>query len=133
MIASLTLILFCQLVGEVIARGLGWPIPGPVLGMIVMLAALGVRDRIRKYRPAFGRQVDATGQGLLAHLSLLFIPAGVGVMQRLDILTEYGWALLVALVVSTFITLVVTVLAFVFVSRLTETSARGGEGSSARE
>lgn len=127
MIISLTVILLCQLLGEVIARGFGWPVPGPVLGMLFLLAFLSVRDQIRKKMPEFGKTLDSTGKGLLAHLSLLFIPASVGVVQRLDVLKEYGPGLIVALVVSTFITLVVTVVTFVVVSRLSGSSIEASE------
>jgi len=130
MIVSLTVILLCQLVGEVIARGFGWPVPGPVIGMLILLAVLSLRDRVKKAVPEFGRTLDSTGKGLLAHLSLLFIPASVGVVQRLDVLAAHGIGLVVALVVSTFITLVVTVATFVVVSRLSgsamETASEGG-------
>lgn len=122
MIASLTLILLCQLVGEVVARGLGWPLPGPVLGMVLLLGCLSLRDRITGKVPELGKTLDSTGKGLLAHLSLLFIPAGVGVVQRLDVLAAHGPGLAVALVVSTFATLIVTVVTFVVVSRLTGSS-----------
>ncbi|MGO4571280.1 CidA/LrgA family protein [Microvirga sp. 2TAF3] len=122
MIVSLTIILFCQLLGEVVARGFGWPVPGPVLGMVFLLVGLSMRDRVRNVLPEFGRNLDSTGKGLLAHLSLLFIPAGVGVVQRLDVLADYGTGLAVALLVSTFLTLIVTVLTFVIVSRLTGSS-----------
>lgn len=127
MIVSLTIILLCQLLGEVVARGLSWPLPGPVLGMLFLFVFLGVRDRIRIKVPEFGRALDSTGKGLLAHLSLLFIPASVGVIQRLDVLADYGVGLGVALVVSTFVTLVVTVVAFVVVSRLSGSSMEAPE------
>ncbi|HEU6442197.1 MAG TPA: CidA/LrgA family protein [Microvirga sp.] len=122
MIVSLTVILLCQLIGEVIARGFGWPVPGPVLGMLILLAVLSLRGRIRKTVPEFGRALDSTGKGLLAHLSLLFVPASVGVVQRLDVLAAYGAGLVAALAVSTFITLAVTVATFVAVSRLSGSS-----------
>ena len=128
MIVSLTLILLCQLLGEVIARGLGWPLPGPVLGMLFLLAVLILRDRIRTKIPEFGRALDSTGKGLLAHLSLLFIPASVGVVQRLDVVAEYGLGLGVALVASTFVTLIVTVVTFVVVSRFSGSSMEAKEG-----
>ncbi|WP_445504456.1 CidA/LrgA family protein [Microvirga sp. G4-2] len=133
MIVSLTLILLCQLLGEVIVRALGWPIPGPVLGMLILLVVLGLRDRIRKTVPEFGRALDSTGKGLLAHLSLLFIPASVGVVQRLDVLAAHGIGLVVALVVSTFITLVVTVVTFVVVSRLSGSSMETANEATAGE
>jgi putative effector of murein hydrolase LrgA (UPF0299 family) len=72
--------------------------------------------------PEFGKTLDSTGKGLLAHLSLLFIPASVGVIQRLDILSEHGLGLLVTLFVSTLATLVVTVVTFVAVSRFSGSS-----------
>ncbi len=127
MIISLTVILLCQLLGEVVARGLGWPLPGPVLGMLFLLAFLSLRGRIAMRLPELGKTLDSTGKGLLAHLSLLFIPASVGVVERLDVLAEYGIGLAVALVVSTFITLVVTVVTFVVVSRLSGSSMEEGE------
>jgi putative effector of murein hydrolase LrgA (UPF0299 family) len=122
MIPSLTIILLCQLLGEAVTRGLGWPVPGPVLGMVFLLIFLGLRDRIRMKVPEFGKTLDSTGKGLLAHLSLLFIPASVGVVQRLDVVAQYGLGLAVALVVSTFVTLIVTVVTFVVVSRLSGSS-----------
>ena len=128
MIASLTIILLCQLLGEVVARGLGWPLPGPVLGLVFLLAGLILRDRVRTKVPEFGRALDQTGKGLLAHLSLLFIPASVGVVQRLDVVAEYGVSLAIALVASTFVTLVVTVVTFVVVSRLSGSSMEAEEG-----
>ncbi|MEE1609763.1 CidA/LrgA family protein [Microvirga sp. CF3016] len=133
MIISLTVILLCQLLGEVVARGLGWPLPGPVLGMLFLLAFLMLRDRIQSRVPEFGRTLDTTGKGLLAHLSLLFIPASVGVVQRLDVLAEYGIGLVVALVVSTFVTLVVTVATFVVVSRLSGSTMEATDDARAGE
>lgn len=131
MIVSLTIILLCQLVGEVIARGFGWPVPGPVLGMLMLLAVLSLRDRIGTRVPGLGRAIDSTGKGLLAHLSLLFIPASVGVVQRLDVLAAHGAGLVVALVVSTFLTLVVTVVAFVVVSRLSGSTMEAADDAGA--
>ena len=133
MIVSLTLILLCQLLGEVIVRGFGWPLPGPVLGMLILLVVLSLRERIRTMVPEFGGALDSTGKGLLAHLSLLFIPASVGVVQRLDVLAAHGVGLVVALVVSTFITLVVTVVTFVVVSRLSGSSMEAADEARAGE
>ncbi len=131
MIVSLTIILLCQLLGETVAHSLGWPLPGPVLGMVVLLVVLSLRDRIRKAIPEFGKPLDATAKGLLAHLSLLFVPAGVGIVQRLDVLADYGLGLAVALVLSTLVTLIVTVVTFVFASRLTGSSVDASDGEKA--
>ncbi|WP_341895018.1 CidA/LrgA family protein [Ferrovibrio terrae] len=121
MIAALTTILLCQLAGEVLARGVGLPIPGPVLGLVLMLLVLGLRDRFRARLPDMltGPQLETTGKTILAHLSLLFVPAGVGVVQRLDVFGAYATALAITLVVSTVAALIATLLTFKLVLRLT--------------
>jgi len=71
----LTTLILCQFVGEVLARGLELPLPGPVVGLLILLGLLAWRggpDQVMK---------DTSG-GLLRHLSLLFVPAGVGVVKR---------------------------------------------------
>lgn len=119
MILSLTLLLLCQLFGEIVARGTGLPVPGPVIGMALLLGVLALRDRRPRGLPPplVDGTLEATGKGLLAHLSLLFVPAGVGVVGRLDVLAAQGPALAVALVVSTVAALVATAVTFVWVAR----------------
>jgi holin-like protein len=119
MIASLSLILLCQLIGEVIVRGLNLPMPGPVLGLLFLLLLLLARDRfvVLGRGPLRGDGVEGASRGLLAHLSLLFIPAGVGVVQNLDLLAEHGVAVLAILAASVVITLLVTVATFLLASR----------------
>lgn len=120
MIASFSLILLCQLAGEVVVRGLGLPMPGPVLGLLLLLLLLLARDRLKILaRGALqGDGVESASRGLLAHLSLLFVPAGVGVMQKLDLLAEHGVAIAVILALSVVATLLATVATFLAVSRL---------------
>lgn len=118
MIPAVSILLTCQLIGETLARGLGLPVPGPVLGMALLLAGcLAV--------PRLAQVVLPTAQGILAHLSLLFVPAGVGVISHLDVLGGSGPALLVVLVASTALALVVGVLTFVGVAWLTGDKAGG--------
>jgi holin-like protein len=120
MIASLSLILLCQLAGEVIVRGLGLPMPGPVLGLMFLLLLLLARDRLKILArgPLLGGGVENASRGLLAHLSLLFVPAGVGVVQKLDLVAEHGLAFAGVLAVSVVLTLLVTVGTFLVASRL---------------
>ncbi len=120
MIASLCLILLCQLAGEIVVRGLAWPIPGPVLGMLLLFILLLLRDRAALFAigPLQGGGVENASKGLLAHLSLMFIPAGVGVVQRLDLLAEHGVAISGVLAISVVVTLLVTVGTFLVISRL---------------
>jgi putative effector of murein hydrolase LrgA (UPF0299 family) len=120
MIASLSLILLCQLAGEVFVRGLGLPMPGPVIGLMLLLVLLLARDRfaVLARGPLQGDGVESASRGLLANLSLLFIPAGVGVVQKLDLVAEHGIAFVGVLAISVMVTLLVTVATFLFASRL---------------
>src|SRR6266853_1218105 len=120
MIASLGLILLCQLAGEVIVRGLGLPMPGPVLGLLFLLLLLLARDRFKVLArgPLQRDGVESASRGLLANLSLLFVPAGVGVVQKLDLVAAHGIAVAAVLVISVVVTLLVTVATFLAASRL---------------
>jgi holin-like protein len=122
MLLSLGLILLCQLVGEAIARGSGIPVPGPVIGVVLCVVLLLARDKIGPRLPLElrDRTFEQTGQGILSHLSLLFVPAGVGVVQRLDVLAANALAIVSALVVSTILSLVVTGWVFSVVARRTK-------------
>jgi putative effector of murein hydrolase LrgA (UPF0299 family) len=120
MIASLSLILLCQLAGEVFVRGFSLPMPGPVVGLMLLLLLLLARDRfaVLARGPLQGGGVENASRGLLAHLSLLFVPAGVGVVQKLDLVAAHGIAVVAVLLVSVVVTLVATVATFLVASRL---------------
>jgi holin-like protein len=120
MIASLSLILLCQLAGEAFVRGLGVAVPGPVVGLMILLVLLLARDRfaVLARGPLQGDGVESVSHGLLANLSLLFVPAGVGVIQKLDLIVDHGVAFLGVLVISVLVTLLVTVGTFLVASRL---------------
>ena len=120
MIASLSVILICQLIGEVIVRGLHWPLPGPVIGMALLFALLMLRDRFPGLArgPLRDNAVEGTAKGMLAHLSLLFVPAGVGVVQNLDLLAQRGVAIALVLAASVVVTLLVTAGTFLVINRL---------------
>ena len=103
MLGAITLLLVYQLVGEVIVLTLGMPVPGPVIGMLLLFLTLVVRGRVSE-------ALRDTANGLLTHLSLLFVPAGVGVMVHFSRLGSEWLPLAVALVASTVITIAVTAL-----------------------
>lgn len=111
MLPALTILLVCQLVGEAIVRAASLPLPGPVVGMMLLFALLLVRAPLPE-------ATGDTADGLLKHLSLLFVPAGVGVVQQLDRLGQDGWRLVAVVLLTTFITLNVTALVFASVARL---------------
>jgi holin-like protein len=101
LIYGLTLLLVYQLIGEVGVRALDIPVPGPVVGMLLLFLTLLVRGGI-------GESVERTATGLLSHLSLLFVPAGVGMMVHFDRLAAEWVSILLALVLSTVLTMVLS-------------------------
>jgi putative effector of murein hydrolase LrgA (UPF0299 family) len=118
MIRALALLLLCQLAGETISRGLGLPVPGPVLGLVILFIGLQIASRRGVGAEGVDKtEIGRTANGLLQALALLFVPAGAGVVQHLGLLGEHGVALFLALVGSTVITLVVTVFVFEAVGR----------------
>ena len=122
MLRALAVLLLCQLVGEIVTRALTLPLPGPVLGLVLLVVLLLVLGRRRGIEPASvdGTPLGRVSNGLLAAMGVLFVPAGVGVIQQAGPLTQYGLALATALLVSTVVTLAVTVWVFVLVSRWVE-------------
>ena len=97
---GLAWLLALQSVGELLARGLSLPFPGPVIGMVLLLVALQAS--------AVRAPVQACANFLLAHLSLLFVPVGVGVITHLGLLGQYGGRMLLVVVLSTWLGLAVT-------------------------
>src|SRR5690242_4784565 len=113
MIASLTTLLLCQLAGELLARLFRLPVPGPVLGMLLLFALLVSRPRGEGV-------VRDSAAVLLRNLSLLFVPAGVGLIRHAARLRQEWIPIAAAIVVSTAATLVVSALVFFVVSRAME-------------
>lgn len=117
MITALTILLCCQLAGEVAVRLFALPVPGPVLGMLLLFVLLLLRSRVLE-------SVRAPAQGLLRYLSLLFVPAGVGLMRHFGRLRAEWLAVGAAIVVSTVLTIAVSALAFQLASRALENGRR---------
>ena len=99
---GLALLLLFQAAGELLVLGLKLPFPGPVVGLVLLLA--GLRWRVVR------EPVQAAAELLLSHLSLLFVPVGVGVVTHLDLVTRHGAQLVAVIVVSTWIGMAVTAL-----------------------
>lgn len=101
MLFYITLLLVCQLAGEVVTRLLGLPVPGPVVGMVILFLGLMLRGRVPE-------ELERVGTGLLSHLSLLFVPAGVGVMIHLPLIAAEWLPISAALILGTLATIAVT-------------------------
>lgn len=101
MLKALTLIFTCQLVGELCAKGTGLPVPGPVLGMVILFLFFCLKRGIPP-------EIDAVGRGLMQNMSLLFVPAGAGVMVHFKLLGQDLLPIGFSLVAGTLITIALT-------------------------
>ena len=117
MIVGITILLVFQLIGEVAAYFLGGFVPGPVIGMAMIAVVLTLTGGVKTLQPAHQQTLETT-RSILANLGILFVPAGVGIIQHLDLIRDRGFALLAIVVLSTVITLTVTVWVFILVKRL---------------
>ncbi|MEL7462717.1 MAG: CidA/LrgA family protein [Pseudomonadota bacterium] len=112
MLRAIAVILGFQLVGEGASRAFDLPAPGPVVGLILLFAAFCALPRLAE-------EVRPTANGLLSHLALLFVPAGVGVLGHLDALAAVAGEVAIVLVASTLIAVAAAAAAFLLVERLT--------------
>ncbi len=110
-LTMMTILLVYQLVGELIVLSLDLPVPGPVVGMLLLLLSLMIKN-------PFAAQLEVSTGFLLSHLSLLFIPAGVGVMVHLVRLQQEWLAISIALIVSTVLGLLVTAWSMMAICKL---------------
>lgn len=101
MLQALLTLLLCQFLGEIAANALALPLPGPVIGLLLLLVLLIVRG-------GPDEPMRAASQRLLQYLSLLFVPAGVGVITQLDVLGRNWLAVALSILISTALGLVVT-------------------------
>lgn len=101
MINTLATLLVFQTIGEGLSYALSLPIPGPVIGMLLLFLFLLLRsDALPRLAP--------TSLTLVKHLALLFVPAGVGIMVHARRISDEWLPILVALVASTIVSIAVT-------------------------
>ncbi|MEM0909309.1 MAG: CidA/LrgA family protein [Pseudomonadota bacterium] len=110
MINAIVVLLGFQLGGEVLVRAFGLPIPGPVVGAGALAIILLVRGNV-------GASLSGTARTILQNLSLLFVPAAVGVIEYREVFLAYGLPLVVTLIVSTLLALTATALTFRWVAK----------------
>jgi len=115
MLPTITLLLTYQLVGELLVVYFRIPVPGPVIGLVLLFISLCIKDM---FSPNLRNQLSANTNELLRHLSLLFVPAGTGIMLHFTrIATEWA-AIFIALSISTALALAVTALTMLFLMRM---------------
>lgn len=110
MIAGLVEILIFQGLGELVSHFLLTMIPGPVIGLVLMLAWFQLRK-------AVSQPVELVANGLIQHLGLLFVPAAVGVVMFLPQLRSHAFAVAAALVASVILTIAATALVLRLLAR----------------
>lgn len=121
MLYGFFVLLCCQLLGEAVRHVTGGPVPGPVLGILFLVAYMALSDRFATKRVTErARATEGAADGLLAYLGVMFVPAGVGVAGKLDLILDNGTGILVTLLVSTLTTMIATVAAFRLVRLLSE-------------
>lgn len=102
MILGFLALLACQLVGQFLVDAVALPVPGPVVGMVLLLVVLLVR------KPGDDSGTVRAADALLRHLQLLFIPAGVGLIAYLRLIGAQWWPIVAGIVGSWLIALLVT-------------------------
>ena len=125
MLFFLTLILCCELAGELLVAAMGWAVPGPVIGMLLLFVGLLIRGSVPD-------DLGAVGDTLLTHLSLLFVPAGVGILLHARQLADELLPIAVALILSTMLTIAVTGVLMNWLGGRTATQQGKGDGGNAR-
>ena len=102
MLLGFLALLACQLLGQFLVDAVALPVPGPVVGMVLLLIVLLVR------RPGNDNSTVRAADALLRHLQLLFIPAGVWFIAYLRLVGAQWWPIVAGIVASWLIALLVT-------------------------
>lgn len=110
MLTWITIIFACQLVGETVVAVSGAPLPGPVAGMVLLLVILAIRGSVPD-------DLSSVSDGLLRNLSLLFVPAGTGIIVHLGLLSTDVLSISLTLIVSTLATIAITGLLMQWLSK----------------
>jgi len=124
MVEAFAVLLVFQLVGEVLVQALALPVPGPLIGMLLLFAGLVLRGEL-------GAELQRSAQALLSHLMLLFIPAVTGVMMYVDRIEREWLPFVAACLLGAMITMAVTAFTLRWMLRVTKTSAASGPGEAA--
>lgn len=111
MLGAITVLLGCQLLGELFVATTKLPLPGPVVGMVILFFGLLIRGGVSE-------PLVQVSNVLLRNLSLLFVPAGVGVMVHLALIEREWIGVSAALIGSSAITIVFTTLVMIGLKRL---------------
>lgn len=120
MLYAIFLLFSCNLLGEALVRGAKIPIPGPVLGLVILALGLIIDRRLRSASATDlnSNTIGKTADNLLGVLGLLLVPAGVGIVEKVEVFHRYGLGLAIAIAGSVIATLVCAVFSFLLTERL---------------
>ena len=119
MLHAFAILLSLQLAGEALVRAVSSPLPGPVVGLALLFLWLVVKLPLPQ-------ATNETADGILKHLSLLFVPAGVGLVQQLPLLRDEGWKLLIVILISITVSLAATAVTFAVLAKLMKIDGEAG-------
>lgn len=100
MIDGLVRLLVFQGIGEVLAKFVFPLVPGPVMGLVLLLGFLMWRGKV-------GDGLELVSSAFIRYLGVLFVPAAVGVVMFWPHLQRQALAIIVALVASVVATIAV--------------------------
>jgi holin-like protein len=106
---AMFVLIVLQLIGEIIVGVTGLPVPGAVVGLVILYAMLALRGDVPD-------EISRTSNFLLHNLGLLFVPAGVGVIAYLPMIASAWWIIVLVLLISVSGTIVVTGLVVTWLS-----------------
>lgn len=108
MLKSVFVILFYQLIGEFTQKFFELSIPGPVIGLLLLLFTLLLLKKVEFKVNILTKDLFNSAQTLLDYLPLLFIPVGVGVVMHLSFLEDNLVSVLLVIILGTLLTLGIT-------------------------
>ncbi|HCN75502.1 CidA/LrgA family protein [Pseudolactococcus plantarum] len=103
-------ILLFSIVGEFLSTGLNLPVPGSIIGMVLLFICL-------KFKWIRLRQIYDAGQFLIENMTILFLPAGVGIMSHWNSISKYWWQITVIFLVAIVVNIAVIGFVTQFVKR----------------
>ncbi len=105
MLQSVFVIFLFQLIGEMLQKYFSLTMPGPVIGLVLLLSTLLLFERHTvEAGKAFSDKLASTAETLLGHLPLLFLPIGVGVVMHVSALESHLFAVLGVIFIGTVLT-----------------------------
>ena len=108
MLRSLFIIFFYQLLGEAIQKFFEINIPGPVIGLILLLLTFIFFSKKFTQSKKIIKEISAISHQIINYLSLLFVPIGVGVVMHINYLGDNLFTIFSIIIIGTLVTLVFT-------------------------